>query len=193
MQKEKNLETPIPVSCFTATAKQSVVDDICNYFKERLNLDLIKFISPAKRTNLTYKVLESSESPNERRKQLVNVLRDYNGPKIIYASKVKTTESLAYELHKRGFASACYNGKMESEKKMTIQDQFQNGEVDTMVATTAFGMGVDKDDVRLVVHYDISASLELLIFSLQFRLQSQADKADFLLLHQISFQKSPQV
>ena len=116
LQREKNLESPISVSCFTATAKQSVVDDICGYFKERLNLELVKFISPAKRTNLTYKVIESSESPNERRKQLVNVLREYNGPKIIYASKVKTTESLAEELYNRGFASACYNGKMESER-----------------------------------------------------------------------------
>ena len=160
LQKDKNLENPIPVSCFTATAKQSVVDDICNYFKERLNLELVKYISPAKRTNLTYKVIESSEAPNERRKQLVNVLREYNGPKIIYASKVKTTESLAEELYNRGFASACYNGKMESEKKMTIQDQFQNGEVDTMVATTAFGMGVDKDNVELVAHYEISSTLE---------------------------------
>ena len=160
LQKEKNLETPIPISCFTATAKKSVVDDICGYFKERLNLELVRFISPAKRTNLTYKVVESSESPNERRKQLVNVLRDYAGPKIIYASKVKTTESLAEELYNRGFASACYNGKMESEKKMTIQDQFQNGEIDTMVATTAFGMGVDKDNVELVAHYEISSTLE---------------------------------
>jgi ATP-dependent DNA helicase, RecQ family len=160
LQTEKNLESPIPVSCFTATAKKSVVDDICNYFKERLNLELVKFISPAKRTNLTYKVIESSESTNERRKQLVNVLRDYAGPKIIYASKVKTTETLAEELHNRGFASACYNGQMESEKKMTIQDQFQNGEVDTMVATTAFGMGVDKDNVELVAHYEISSTLE---------------------------------
>jgi ATP-dependent DNA helicase RecQ len=49
---------------------------------------------------------------------------------------------------------------MESEKKMTIQDQFQNGEVDTMVATTAFGMGVDKDNVELVAHYEISSTLE---------------------------------
>ncbi|MDY6391116.1 MAG: RecQ family ATP-dependent DNA helicase [Fibrobacter sp.] len=160
LQKAKNLETPIPISCFTATAKKSVVDDICNYFKERLNLELVKFISPAKRTNLTYKVVQASESPNERRKQLVNVLRDYAGPKIIYASKVKTTETLSEELHQRGFASACYNGKMESEKKMTIQDQFQSGEVDTMVATTAFGMGVDKDNVELVAHYEISSTLE---------------------------------
>ena len=160
LQREKNLESPIPVSCFTATAKKSVVDDICGYFKERLNLELVKFISPAKRTNLTYKVIETSEAPNERRKQLVNVLREYDGPKIIYASKVKTTESLADELHDRGFASACYNGKMESEKKMIIQDQFQNGEIDTMVATTAFGMGVDKDNVELVAHYEISSTLE---------------------------------
>lgn len=160
LQREKNLENPIPVSCFTATAKKSVVDDICGYFKERLNLELVRFISPAKRTNLTYKVVETSEAPNERRKQLVNVLREYAGPKIIYASKVKTTESLSEELHNRGFASACYNGKMESEKKMTIQDQFQNGEVDTMVATTAFGMGVDKDNVELVAHYEISSTLE---------------------------------
>lgn len=160
LQTEKKLETPIPISCFTATAKKSVVEDICSYFKERLNIELVQFISPAKRSNLTYKVVESSESQNERRKQLINLLREYAGPKIIYASKVKTTESLAEELYNRGFASACYNGKMESEKKMVIQDQFQNEEVDTIVATTAFGMGVDKDNVELVAHYEISSTLE---------------------------------
>lgn len=160
LQTEKNLENPIPVSCFTATAKHEVVEEICSYFKERLNLDLVRFVSSAKRTNLTYSVLETSENPNERRKQLVTLLRQYGGPKIVYASKVKTTESLATELRDRGFACACYNGKMESEKKMKIQDQFQNSDIDTMVATTAFGMGVDKDNVELVAHYEISSTLE---------------------------------
>lgn len=160
LQEEKKLENPIPISCFTATAKQEVVDGICSYFKERLGLELVRFVSPAKRTNLTYKVLESSVDLNERKKQLVNLLREYRGPKIVYANKVKTTETLATELHERGFASACYNGKMESEKKMMIQDQFQNNEIDTMVATTAFGMGVDKDNVELVAHYEISSTLE---------------------------------
>ncbi len=160
LQEEKKLENPIPISCFTATAKQEVVDGICSYFKERLGLELVRFVSPAKRTNLTYKVLESSVDLNERKKQLVNLLREYRGPKIVYANKVKTTEALAEELHERGFASACYNGKMESEKKMMIQDQFQNSEIDTMVATTAFGMGVDKDNVELVAHYEISSTLE---------------------------------
>ena len=163
LQTEKKLETPIPISCFTATAKKSVVEDICSYFKERLNIELVQFISPAKRSNLTYKVVESSESQNERRKQLINLLREYAGPKIIYASKVKTTESLAEELYNRGFASACYNGKMESEKKMVIQDQFQNEEVDTIVATTAFGMGVDKKDIKTVIHLDPPQTAESFI------------------------------
>lgn len=160
LQIKKKLEKNIPVSCFTATAKHEVVEGICSYFKERLNLELVRFVSPARRTNLTYGVLESSVNPNERRKQLMALLRQHQGPKIVYANKVKTTASLAAELHDRGFASACYNGKMESEKKMMIQDQFQNSEIDIMVATTAFGMGVDKDDVELVAHYEISSSLE---------------------------------
>ena len=160
LRREQQLESDIPVSCFTATAKKSVVEDICGYFRERLGLELATYISPAKRTNLTYKVVEASENPTERRKQLVNVLRDRPGPKIVYASKVKTTESLAEELRQRGFASACYNGKMDTERKMEAQDRFQKGEIDTMVATTAFGMGVDKDDVGLVAHYEISSTLE---------------------------------
>ena len=160
LRREQQLESDIPVSCFTATAKKSVVDDICGYFRERLGLELATYISPAKRTNLTYKVVEASENPTERRKQLVNVLRDRSGPKIVYATKVKTTESLAEELRERGFESECYNGKMDTERKMKAQDRFQNGEIDTMVATTAFGMGVDKDDVGLVVHYEMSSTLE---------------------------------
>ena len=160
LQHEQRLESHIPVSCFTATAKKSVVEDICGYFRARLGLELETYISPAQRTNLTYKVVEASENPVERRKQLVNVLRDRPGPKIVYASKVKTTESLAEELRQRGFASACYNGKMDTERKMEAQDKFERGEIDTMVATTAFGMGVDKDDVGLVAHYEISSTLE---------------------------------
>ncbi len=160
LAREKNLESTIPVSCFTATAKQSVIADICGYFKERLGLELECFVSTAKRTNLSYKVVEASDSPKERRNLLAKVLRDYPGPRIVYAAKVKTTETLAEDLRARGFSSASYNGKMEVERKMESQDRFQSGEVDTMVATTAFGMGVDKDDVRLVAHYEISSTLE---------------------------------
>ncbi len=160
LQQEKKLEQPIPISCFTATAKQSVVDDICNYFKNRLDITLTKFVSPAKRVNLTYSVLATQEDKKVRERDLVMMLRNFSGPKIVYASRVKTTEELAEHLSVKGFASACYNGQMEAEQKMKIQDDFQNGTVDTMVATTAFGMGVDKDNVELVAHYELSSTLE---------------------------------
>ena len=160
LQVEKKLETPIPVSCFTATAKQDVIDDICGYFKTRLNIDLVKFVSPATRTNLHYDVIEAEQDSKSRNRQLVGLLKEYRGPKIIYASKVKTTEKLAENLHQYGFNSASYNGKMDADVKMKTQDDFQRGDIDTIVATTAFGMGVDKDNVELVAHYEISSTLE---------------------------------
>ena len=160
LQKEKKLEEQIPISCFTATAKVSVVDDICSYFEKRLNLTLERFISPAKRVNLTYSVVPASENSKERESQLRILLNGYQGPKIVYASKVKTTLHLSDYLKGHGFESASYNGPMDSEEKMQVQDNFQNGSVDTIVATTAFGMGVDKDNVELVAHYEISSTLE---------------------------------
>ncbi len=162
LEREKKLETHIPISCFTATAKQDVVSDICSYFKKRMNLDLIKLVSTATRTNLEYSVIPASRDTHERSKELVNLLKQYNGPKIVYASTVKTTERLAEGLHEYGFKSGCYNGQMDADIKMEVQEEFQkkDGDIDTIVATTAFGMGVDKDDVKLVAHYEISSTLE---------------------------------
>lgn len=162
LEEAKKLETHIPISCFTATAKQDVVNDICGYFKKRMNLDLVKLVSTAVRTNLEYSVISASKDKHERSKELIDLLKQYNGPKIIYASTVKATERLAEGLHEYGFKSGCYHGQMESDKKMEVQEEFQknDGKIDTMVATTAFGMGVDKDNVELVAHYEISSSLE---------------------------------
>lgn len=160
LQTEKQLEVPIPISCFTATAKQSVVDDICNYFKNKLNITLKKFISSATRTNLDYSVINAPIEKNARKRLLINLIKQYSGPKIVYASKVKTTVSLAENLRQYGFKSECYNGKMESEIKSNVQEAFQKGDIDTIVATTAFGMGVDKDNVELVAHYELSSTLE---------------------------------
>ena len=160
LEEEKKLESHIPISCFTATAKQDVVDDICGYFKKRMNLELKKFVSTAARTNLDYSVINASKDFHERGKELVNLLRQYDGPKIIYASTVKTTEKLAEGLKEYGFKSGCYNGQMDADVKMEIQEKFQNESIDTIVATTAFGMGVDKDNVELVAHYEISSTLE---------------------------------
>jgi ATP-dependent DNA helicase RecQ len=159
IQEKKNLEESIPVSCFTATAKQKVIEDICAYFKEKLSLKLELFTSKASRTNLQYKVYEKG---NEEEKYLAirDLIEERNCPTIVYVSRTRTASRLAERLSKDGFNAKSFHGKMNAEEKIANQNAFISGEVSIMVATSAFGMGVDKKDVGLVVHYEISDSLE---------------------------------
>ncbi|MHB1484264.1 MAG: RecQ family ATP-dependent DNA helicase [Saccharofermentanales bacterium] len=159
IQEKKNLETGIPVSCFTATAKPKVIEDIQNYFKEKLSLDLKLFNSDASRTNLKYIVLEK-ESEDEKYITIRNLLDEKNCPTIIYVSRTNKAKDLALRLEKDGFHAKAYHGKMEKQEKSDNQDAFIRGDIQIMVATSAFGMGVDKKDVGMVIHYDISDSLE---------------------------------
>ncbi len=160
LQKEKKTDKkPIPVSCFTATAKQKVITDICDYFKKKLDLDLEIFASTATRENLHYTVLHK-ETDEEKYNALRALIAQKNCPTIIYVSRTKRTFELASKLTSDGFKALPYNGKMESNDKIANQEAFMNNEVSIIVATSAFGMGVDKSDVKLVVHYDISDSLE---------------------------------
>lgn len=159
LQEKKNLEDGIPVSCFTATAKQKVIEDICEYFKEKLSLDLEVYSSKASRTNLEYKVFEKS---NEEEKYLAarDLIEEKNCPTIIYVSRTRKAYLLAERLKQDGFNAKPYHGKMEKQEKSANQDSFINGDTQIMVATSAFGMGVDKKDVGMVIHYEISDSLE---------------------------------
>ncbi len=159
IQKKKNLEEGIPVSCFTATAKQKVIEDICSYFNEKLSIKLERFTSKASRTNLQYKVFEKG---NEEEKYLAirDLIEEKACPTIVYVSRTRTANRLAERLSKDGFNAKSYHGKMNAEEKIANQNAFISGEVSIMVATSAFGMGVDKKDVGLVVHYEISDSLE---------------------------------
>ena len=160
LQKNKQTDKkPIPVSCFTATAKQKVITDICDYFKKKLDLDLEIFASTATRENLHYTVLHK-ETDDEKYNALRSLIAQKNCPTIIYVSRTKRTFEIASKLTSDGFKALPYNGKMESNDKITNQEAFMNNEVSVIVATSAFGMGVDKSDVKLVVHYDISDSLE---------------------------------
>lgn len=160
LQKEKKTEKrPIPVSCFTATAKQKVITDICDYFKKKLGLDLQIFASTATRENLHYTVLHK-ETDDEKYNTLRSLIAQKNCPTIVYVSRTMRTLKLADKLTSDGFKALPYNGKMESNERIANQEAFMNNEVSIIVATSAFGMGVDKSDVGLVVHYDISDSLE---------------------------------
>jgi ATP-dependent DNA helicase RecQ len=159
LQEKKNIEDSIPVSCFTATAKQKVIADIRDYFREKLALDLEVYSSGASRSNLHYRVFEKN---NEEAKY--NAVRDLIGqkncPTIIYVSRTRKAYTLAQRLIQDGYSAKAYHGKMDKQEKTENQNFFINGDIRIMVATSAFGMGVDKKDVGMVIHYDISDSLE---------------------------------
>ena len=159
LQEQKQQPQPIAVSCFTATAKQKVVSDICDYFKQKLGIDLKVFAASAERQNLRYSVLHA-ETPDEKYSWLRDLILGHNCPTIVYVSRTKRTKDLAERLQRDGISALPFNGKMEAADKVANQNAFMSGETQVIVATSAFGMGVDKKDVGLVVHYDISDSLE---------------------------------
>lgn len=158
-QKKKGCKTPIPVSCFTATAKQKVVQDICDYFKQTVDLDLELYASTATRTNLRYSVIHS-DTDEDKYAKLRSLVASSDCPTIIYVSRTKRTKELALKLTRDGFKALPFNGKMDADEKISNQESFMNDQTRIIVATSAFGMGVDKSDVGLVIHYDISDSLE---------------------------------
>lgn len=158
-QEQKHLQKPIPVSCFTATAKEKVVSDICDYFRNHLNVELESFSTEATRKNLHYKVL-FQETDADKYNTLRNLVTGKNCPTIIYVSRTRKTVEIAQKLTSDGFEALPFNGKMDPVEKAENQNAFINGDVRIIVATSAFGMGVDKKDVGLVIHYDISDSLE---------------------------------
>jgi ATP-dependent DNA helicase RecQ len=159
IQEKKNLVDGIPVSCFTATAKQKVIADIRDYFKEKLSIDLELFTSNAMRTNLHYKVFEKGNE-EEKYQKVRDLIEEKNCPTIIYVSRTRRAYLLAERLTKDGFSAKPYHGKMDRQEKAANQNAFIEGKVPIMVATSAFGMGVDKKDIGMVIHYEISDSLE---------------------------------
>ena len=159
LQEKKQQQKPIAVSCFTATAKQKVVSDICDYFKQKLGADLKVFASNAERQNLRYSVLHA-ETADEKYSLLRNLILGHQCPTIIYVARTRRTRELADRLRRDNIQALPFNGKMEAAEKVANQNAFMSGKTKVIVATSAFGMGVDKKDVGLVIHYDISDSLE---------------------------------
>jgi ATP-dependent DNA helicase RecQ len=159
LQHKKGLDHPIPVSCFTATAKQKVIEDIKLYFKDKLGLNLHLFRAKTARTNLHYSVYRK-DNEEEKYFLLRNIIEKKNCPTIVYVSRTNRAYKLANKLSEDGFNAKPYHGKMDKDEKSENQNAFMAGDVNIMVATSAFGMGVDKSDVGAVIHYDISDSLE---------------------------------
>ncbi len=157
--QERNFNKPIPISCFTATAKPQVISDIKSYFRSRLELELEGFITQKRRKNLSFEVLKT-ETPEGKKHQLFDLVQKSEKPIIIYASRTKAVEGVATDLAKSGFKTTFFHGQLDKDVKKKNMEDFMSGKSPIIVATSAFGMGVDKEDVRTVIHYNISDSLE---------------------------------
>lgn len=128
---------------FHCHGKQKVVQDIRDYFKQTLNLNLELYASTASRTNLRYSVIHA-ETDDDKYLKLRRLIAESDSPTIVYVSRTKRTKELAVKLTRDGYKALPFNGKMESEEKIANQDAFMNDQVRIIVATSAFGMGVDK-------------------------------------------------
>lgn len=159
IQLKKGLDKPIPVSCFTATARPKVISDIIDYFDRINGIVLEKYTTAATRTNLRYTVLHR-DNKNEKYTTLRSLLQSKDCPSIVYVARTKSAENIAGQLRSDGLDAKAFHGQMDTMIKIKNQEDFINNKVRIIVATSAFGMGVDKSDVGLVIHYDISDSLE---------------------------------
>ena len=144
-----------PVIALTATATDKVRSDI----KKNLGItDALEFKSSFNRPNLYYEVRPKT---NDINKQIIRFIKQNPGKSgIVYCLSRKKVEELAADLCANDIKAAAYHAGLESTKRSETQDQFLMEEIDVIVATIAFGMGIDKPDVRFVIHYDIPKSLE---------------------------------
>lgn len=154
---------PPLIQCLTATAKPEVVKDIVGHFRQRLGVELRVFDGGSRRDNLEFDVVETTEA--SKFGQVARLIErhlpvDVPGGAIVYCATRKQAEDLAASLRERGLAAAPYHAKLLPETKKATQKAFITGELRVIAATNAFGMGIDKPDVRLVVHADIPGSLE---------------------------------
>lgn len=147
----------LPIIALTATATPKVQDDIVK------NLDLREanvFISSFNRPNLYYEI-QPKGSKSTNLKNIVKFVNQNKGKSgIIYTLNRKATEELAETLRANKISAVAYHAGLESNVRAKRQDEFLMEDVDVIVATIAFGMGIDKPDVRFVIHYNIPKSLE---------------------------------
>ena len=147
----------IPVIALTATATPKVRSDIV----KNLNMDdHNEFLASFNRTNLFYEVRPKGKK-EQVKKSIIQFIKKHSGKSgIIYVQSRKTTEELAKLLNVNDIKSAPYHAGLDAKRRAKTQDDFLMENIDVIVATIAFGMGIDKPDIRFVIHYDIPKSIE---------------------------------
>ncbi|MBI5552895.1 MAG: RecQ family ATP-dependent DNA helicase [Desulfobacterales bacterium] len=152
-----------PMNCFTATAKPDVIEEITAYFQTELKQTLHLFEGGVERGNLIFDIIPVSEAQKPEQ-TLAIVQRHLEGQDtasaIVYAARRKTTEQIRDYLVQKGMTAEAFHAGLEAHDKRRIIEAFVAGQVPVICATNAFGMGIDKSDIRLVLHYDLPGSLE---------------------------------
>ncbi|UFJ42821.1 ATP-dependent DNA helicase [Brevibacillus humidisoli] len=146
-----------PVLAVTATATTEVSDEICRLFQISPN-HLVK--QELNRTNIAYDVLDV-QSEREKQEHLLSLISGLHGSGIVYCSTRQAVEQVVACCREAGFTSVHgYHGGMEAMERALIQEQFLRNKLRVIIATNAFGLGIDKPDIRFVLHYHFPASLE---------------------------------
>lgn len=145
-----------PVLALTATATEEVIDDI----RAQLDAPRLHVVNTGiYRANLRYRVIQVTNA-GEKQDEVLRLLRETPGVGIVYAATVKAVEDLTARLEELGASVTCYHGKLAARERRLHQELFMGGERRIMVATNAFGMGIDKPDTRFVIHLQVPANLE---------------------------------
>ena len=152
----RHLLPGIPVLALTATATPQVVDDICDKLKSPNTSDFSVFRMSFERKNLAYLVRNTPDKHYE----LIHILEDQSGSAIVYVRSRRHAREIAEHLCEAGLSATFYHAGLDLADKDRRQRDWQHDQVRIMVATNAFGMGIDKADVRIVVHYDCPDSIE---------------------------------
>jgi ATP-dependent DNA helicase RecQ len=160
--RDHNQPVP-PVCCFTATAKADVVEDITSHFHEELGQILACYAGGIERSNLDFEVLPVGTA--EKYERAADILaecltRDPSGSAIVYAETRNKTEEIRDYLRNQGLAAEAFHAGLDPKQKRDIIDAFVAGHPRIICATNAFGMGIDKSNVRLVLHFEMPGSLE---------------------------------
>lgn len=150
-----------PILALSATANEDVQADIIHALKRP---KMIKHIYPIDKPNIAFHVVRLQDE-DEKLHTLTKLVSTYRVPTLIYFSRREDTETIAHRLATQlvDRKVAFYHGGLDAFDRLMIQQQFMNDQLDIICCTSAFGMGIDKDNVRLVIHYHFPAQLESFI------------------------------
>jgi len=149
----REIHPKVPVLALTATATQFVRNDIV----DKLQFKNAKiFVQSFARKNLSYVVLNDED----KHKKLIDIVKNVKGSGLVYVRNRRETSEIALFLKRNGIAADFYHAGVEKEERFKRQEDWRKNVIRVMVATNAFGMGIDKPDVRFVVHLDLPDSLE---------------------------------